>query len=119
MMIHVVRQPVAESPTPWLVLFVFENQGEMPDGVRDTPLGELLGRLIAEKELTGSLGEMVTVHGPAGFSAGSVLVVGLGTRDKFDALAAFTAGFALAKRLAGKAPRASRGCPSLRSRSLG
>ena len=102
MLIHVLRKSVAESTAPWLVLPLFENQGELPEGVRGTPLGGLLDRLIAEKEITGSLGDLVAVHGPAGFAAGSILVVGLGTREKFDAASAFTAGYTLAKRLASK-----------------
>lgn len=102
MMTHVLRQGVAESPSAWLVLFAFEDPAELPGGVGETPLGGLLERLIAEKELTGSIGELVTVHGPAGFAAGSLLLVGLGAREKFNPDASFTAGYALAKRLSGK-----------------
>ena len=102
MLIHVLRQPFREIQTPWLVLPLFEDQGDLPASVQDTPLGNVLGALIAQKELSGSLAELTPVHGPTGFAAGSVLVVGLGSRGKFDAGAAFAAGFALAKRLAGK-----------------
>ena len=102
MLIHVLRQPLCEIQTPWLVLPLFEDQADLPAGVQDTPLGNLLRALISQKELTGSLAELTPVHGPAGFAAGSVLVVGLGPRGKFDSGAAFAAGFALAKRLAGK-----------------
>jgi leucyl aminopeptidase len=102
MMIHVLRQPVAEVPSPWLVLAVFEDQGDLPDGLRNTPLGDMLARLLTQKELSGSTGELTTIHAPAGFSAGSVLVVGLGSREKFGAGAAFAAGFAAAKRLGAK-----------------
>ena len=102
MMIHVLRQGLAENASAWLVLFAFEKLVDFPEGVRATPLGALLQRLIAEKELTGSAGDLVTVHGPAGFAAGSILVVGLGAREKFDPAASFTAGLALGKRLAGQ-----------------
>ena len=103
MLIHVIRQPLREFQTPWLVLTLFEDQGDLPIGVQDTPLGNVLGTLIAQKEVSGSLAELTALHAPGGFAAGSVLVAGLGPRGKFDAGAAFAAGFALSKRLAGKA----------------
>ncbi len=87
-------------------MFVQEEHGDLAVDIRDTPLGGLLNRLIAQKDLTGSLGELTVVHGPTGFAAGSVLIVGLGPSSKFDAGTAYSAGFALAKRLAGK-PRDS------------
>ena len=106
MMIHVLGQRLAEIRTPWLVLTVFEDQGELAENVGGTALGELLERLITQKELGGSVGDLTVLHDPGGFAAQSVLVVGLGPRDRFDASAAFSAGFALAKRLAAK-PRES------------
>ncbi|MGZ3356719.1 MAG: M17 family peptidase N-terminal domain-containing protein, partial [Isosphaeraceae bacterium] len=106
MIIQVLRQPLADIQSPWLVLLLLEEQGELAVEVRDTALGDLLSRLIVQKEITGSAGELTVVHGPAGFAAGSVLIVGLGPTSKFDAGAAYAAGFALAKRLAGK-PRES------------
>src|SRR5208337_3188028 len=90
MIIQVLRQPLADIQSPWLVLLLLEEQGELAVEVRDTALGDLLSRLIVQKEITGSAGELTVVHGPAGFAAGS----------------AYAAGFALAKRLAGK-PRES------------
>jgi leucyl aminopeptidase len=106
MMIHVLSQRLAEVQTPWLVLTVFEDQGELADGVDGTDLGDLLDRLIAQKELGGSVGDLTVLHSPGGLGAGSVLVAGLGQRARFDAGVAFSAGFALAKRLAAK-PRES------------
>jgi leucyl aminopeptidase len=106
MNIQVLRQPLAEIQAPWLVLTLLEEQGDLPAEVRDTPLGGLLGRLIIQKEVTGSAGEMTVVHGPAGFAAAAVLILGLGPISKFDAGTAYSAGFTLAKRLAGK-PRES------------
>ena len=106
MMINVLCQRLAEIRTPWLVLTVFEDQGELIDSLVGTPLGELLERLIAQKELGGSVGDLTVLHAPGGFAAESVLVAGLGPRARFDASAAFSAGFALAKRLAAK-PRES------------
>jgi leucyl aminopeptidase len=106
MMIQVLCQKLTEIRTPWLVLTVFEDQGELADSLCGTALGDLLERLITQKELGGSVGDLTVVHDPGGFAAGSVLVAGLGLRARFDAGAAFSAGFALAKRLAAK-PRES------------
>ena len=63
--------------------------------------GQVL-RNAMQKELTGTLGELTPLYEPAGLEAGAILLVGLGPRDRFDAGAAFTAGFTAAKRLAGK-----------------
>jgi leucyl aminopeptidase len=106
MMIHVLCQKLAEIRTPWLVLTVFEDQGELADSVCGAALGDLLERLISQKELGGAVGDLTVLHDPGGFAAGSVLVAGLGPRARFDAAAAFSAGCALAKRLAAK-PRES------------
>jgi leucyl aminopeptidase len=103
MMIQLVRQPLSEVQAPWMVLPVFENLDELPEGVRDSALGGLLSRLFAQKEIAGALGELTALHGLPGFSAESILVVGLGARAKFDAGSAYAAGFALAKHLSGKA----------------
>jgi leucyl aminopeptidase len=106
MIISLLRESASAVTSPWLVLPLFEGQGELPAGVPDSRIEELARRLAAQKDLTGSLGELSTIHGPAGFSAGSLLIVGLGTRAKFDPGAAYAAGFAAAKRLASK-PRES------------
>ena len=52
--------------------------------------------------MTGSLGELTPLYEVAGFAAPAVLLVGLGPRGRFDSGAAFSAGFAASKRLAGK-----------------
>jgi leucyl aminopeptidase len=103
MMIQLVRQAAAEVHASWLVLPLFENLEEAPEVMRDTALARLLTRLAERKEVTGSLGELTALHGIPGFSAESLLLVGLGLRAKFDAGSAFAAGFALAKRLSSKA----------------
>ncbi len=106
MIIHLQRQSWAESQSSWLVMFLMEDAGAPPAEVRGTPLGEQLDRLLAQKDLTGSTCELTAVHAPSGYPAGSVMVVGLGHSGKFNAAVAYSAGFALAKRLAGK-PRES------------
>jgi leucyl aminopeptidase len=102
MNIAVVRQPIVEVQAKWLVVGIFEEDAEPPDGLQGTALEETIGRLISEKEVTGSLGELTPLYELAGLSVPAVLLVGLGPRSRFDSGAAFAAGFALSKRLAGK-----------------
>jgi leucyl aminopeptidase len=97
-----LRQPLASVQAQWLVLGVFEDEGEPPAALRGTALEGIVKRLAAEKELTGSLGELTPLYEVSGFLAPAVLFVGLGPRGKFEAAAAFAAGFAFSKRLAGK-----------------
>lgn len=102
MNIALLRQPAPSVQAQWLVLGIFEDDAEPPAAAGGTPLAPVIARLIADKDLTGSLGELTPVYGVDGFQAGAVLLVGLGTRKRFEAGAAFAAGFAFAKRLAGK-----------------
>ncbi len=103
MKIQLVVQPIAEAPSQWLILGLFEDEVEVPRGLEQTALAATIGRLLAEKEVSGTLAEMAAIYEPGGIAAGAVLLVGLGPRGRFDAGAAFTAGVAAAKRLAGKA----------------
>ena len=102
MNIALLRQPIQAVQAQWLVLGVFEDDAEPPPVTRGTALEPIITRLIAEKDLTGSLGELTALYELSGLEAGAVLLVGLGLRRRFEAGAAFSAGFALAKRLAGK-----------------
>jgi leucyl aminopeptidase len=106
MMIRVIPQSAVTVTSPWLVLPLFEGQDELPGGAAGTPLAEVATRLQTQKDLTGALAELTTIHAPAGFAAGSLLILVLGPRSRFDAGAAFAAGFAAAKRLAAR-PRGS------------
>jgi leucyl aminopeptidase len=96
------RQPIQSVQAQWLVLGIFEDEAEPPPVARGTALEPIITRLIGEKDLTGSLGELTALYEVPGLEARSVLLVGLGSRRRFDPGAAFSAGFALAKRLAGK-----------------
>jgi leucyl aminopeptidase len=102
MNIALLRQPVPSVTAQWLVLGIFENDAEAPPVPEAPALSAIVSRLTRDKELTGSLGELTALYEVSGVEAGSVLLVGLGARGRFDAGAAFSAGFALAKRLAGK-----------------
>ena len=97
---------------------LLEEQGRWPRRSGILPSAELLETADRRRKTSAArLNELTAIHGLAGFAAGSVLVVGLGASGKFDAGTAFSAGFALAKRLAAK-PRgsmslaASRGVPA-------
>ena len=62
----------------------------------------IIGRLAGEKELTGSLGELTPLYEVSGLPARQVLLVGLGLRGRFGPGMAFSAGFAVGKRLGAK-----------------
>ena len=102
MNIALVRQPIVEVQAKWLVVGIFEDDAEPADGLQGSPLEETVRRLTSDKEVTGSLGELTPLYEVAGLAAAAVLLVGLGPRSRFDSGAAFSAGFALSKRLAGK-----------------
>ena len=102
MNIALLRQPIESVQAQWLVLGIFEDDAEASQVGRGTPLDARLTRLVNEKELTGSLGELTVFYDVPGLEAGAVLLVGLGPKARFEPGAAFSAGFALAKRLAAK-----------------
>jgi leucyl aminopeptidase len=102
MNIALLRQPLESVQAQWLVLGIFEDDADPAQIVRGTPLEVRLTRLVNEKELTGSLGELTVFYDVSGLDAGAVLLVGLGPKARFEPGAAFSAGFALAKRLAAK-----------------
>jgi leucyl aminopeptidase len=102
MNITLLRQPLSAVRAQWLVVGTFEDESEPPAALQGTVLEGTFKRLVAEKDLTGSLGELTPFYDVAGFEARSVLLVGLGPRGRFDAGAAFSAGFAFSKRLASK-----------------
>lgn len=58
--------------------------------------------LIESKDMTGNLGETTPILGETDFKAGSLVLFGLGDRTKFGSGAAFSAGAAVGKRLAGR-----------------
>jgi len=102
MNVQSIRLPLRNLTTQWLAVGIFEEATEAPAAVQGTSLGELIGRLLAAKELSGSVGDLTPLLGPQAPATEGVLVFGLGKPDRFDAGAAFTAGVAVAKRLAGK-----------------
>ncbi|WP_406699612.1 leucyl aminopeptidase [Singulisphaera sp. Ch08] len=103
MNVQLISRPLNTIETPWLALGIFEDDSEPPIAVRDLALGEWIGRLLAAKDLPGALGDLTPLLGPHTPATDGVLVFGLGPKKRFDAGAAFAAGVAVGKRLAGKA----------------
>jgi leucyl aminopeptidase len=102
MTIQPTRRPPVEVLAEWLALGVYHGETQPPLSIQGTPLGDLIASLIENEEISGDLGALTTIHAPIGCASGSVLIVGLGKREAFDAGAAFSAGVAITKRLAGK-----------------
>ncbi|MFO0956150.1 MAG: leucyl aminopeptidase [Isosphaeraceae bacterium] len=96
----------ATFPAEWLVVGLAANQAEPPREIRDTPAGEAVRELLRRGDLGTGLGEATPILGAGGLAAKSLMVVGLGPREDFRAGAAFGAGVAVARKLAGK-PRDS------------
>lgn len=106
MNVQSISRPLSAIETPWLALGIFEDATEPPLTVRDLALGELIGRLLASKDLACGLGDLTPLLGPHAPATDGVLIFGLGPQARFDAGAAFAAGVAVGKRLAGKAREA-------------
>ena len=107
MIVKATSEPLGTIQAEVLALGVFEGEDAPGPSPVDGALGELLGRLAEAKELPKSVGEVMPLLGfdpaGAGLEAKAVMVFGLGKPARFDAGAAFHAGVALGKRLAGKA----------------
>jgi leucyl aminopeptidase len=96
------RQRIDSVQAQWLVLGIFEDDEGPPASSKGTALEAIIARLAGEKELTGSLGELTALYDVSGLQARQVMLVGLGTRGRFGPGMAFSAGFAVGKRLAGR-----------------
>ncbi|HEU5118270.1 MAG TPA: M17 family peptidase N-terminal domain-containing protein, partial [Isosphaeraceae bacterium] len=93
----------ASVQASWLILGVFEGKADEALVPLDSALGKRLAALFESKDLTGSVGETLAFYGGMeGYQSGSILVVGLGAREKWDGSAAFSAGLSAGKRLAAK-----------------
>src|SRR4051794_8504112 len=104
MKVQAIRSLLAAVEADVLAIGLFDNAPGPPASIGGTPLAESLVRLIGAKELARSVGEVMPLLGLAnsGLAARSVVVFGLGTRDRFDPGAAFSAGVALGKKLSGR-----------------
>jgi leucyl aminopeptidase len=106
MLIQLLRQPIGEIQASWLVRGVFSEEPEPTQSPAASSKNKLLDRLVEQKEISGSLGELSPLYDQSDPQAVPILIVGLGPRPKFDAGAAYQAGFAAAKRLSAR-PRES------------
>jgi leucyl aminopeptidase len=106
MNVQLIRQHEADVAADCLALGLFDDPPSPTAPVRETPLGGLLDRLLATKELTAGVGDTTPLLGLGDGPARTVLVFGLGTRARFNAAAAYSAGVAVGKRLASR-PRES------------
>ena len=86
----------------WIAIPLFDDDTAPPASVAGTPLGDLLGRLIAAKVVSGGLGDTTPILGAEGLGPVGILAVGLGKRTAIDAAVPFTAGVATGKKLGGK-----------------
>lgn len=90
----------------WLVVGLASGQTGPPPGLLGTPAGEAIRELLHRGDLGTGLGETTPILGAGGLAAKSLLAVGLGAQDDFQAGQAYAAGVAAARKLAGK-PRDS------------
>src|SRR5690349_17144396 len=87
--VRVDRASLTSVRTPLLIVNLFEGV-DRPSGATgavDDALGGLIGRLIADGEIRGTLGEVTIIHNQgdrAKLAADRVAVVGLGKRDDLD-----------------------------------
>ncbi|MET0936759.1 MAG: M17 family peptidase N-terminal domain-containing protein, partial [Luteibacter sp.] len=74
------------TATPVAVVGVYENGVLTSAAARiDTAAGGAIKRLVEAGDITGKVGNLVTLLQPAGIAAARVLVVGLGAQKTFDA----------------------------------
>ncbi|WZO99519.1 leucyl aminopeptidase [Isosphaeraceae bacterium EP7] len=100
--VRIERLGPDQVDSPWLAVGVFEDQVGPPAGLEANVLGVLVGRLLESKDLGTAVGEVSLLHGDWSMPARSAALVGLGTKAAFNAGAAFSAGVALGKKLAGR-----------------
>ena len=106
MYVQLIRRPVADVVADCLAIGLFDGRIEPEDPERETLLESLLGRLLTAKELSAGAGDTTPLLGLGDGPAATILVYGLGPEASLNTAAAYSAGVAVAKRLAGK-PRES------------
>ena len=95
------RQSFSGVVADVLAIGVFEGDESPPPVLAGSPLGALIGRLLASKDLAGTVGEVASLLGLAGegLAVKGVIAFGLGKKAGFDAGAAFSAGVAAGRKL--------------------
>ena len=102
MKIEPAFQAIPSVEADWLALGIHDGATEPPPSLQGTPLGTLIGRLLGSKDLGTGVGDTTPLHGVEGLAAASILVFGLGPKERFDAGAGFSAGVTVSKRLASR-----------------
>jgi leucyl aminopeptidase len=104
MKVQPIRRHLASVSAEILAIGLFDGDAGLPIGLEGLSIRETLGRLIDAKDLSRSVGDVVPLLGlkDSGLAASSVVMFGLGSREKFDNGAAFSAGVALGKKLAAR-----------------
>ena len=103
MAVSLALEPLSHFPGDALVIGIHaESPASGPAAEFDRTSSGLFTKLLEAKEITGKKCEVTTLLAPPGVQARLVLVVGLGSRDKFSQGMAFRAASAAAKALAAK-----------------
>src|SRR5262245_50850023 len=102
MIVRAYRAPVRNVAADWLAFGLADRPAEVPPAIVETPREGPIGRALATGDLPAGLGHLPPILGVEGLEARAALAFGLGPRDAFDGGAAYAAGTAAAKRLAGK-----------------
>ncbi|CAN5900841.1 leucyl aminopeptidase [soil metagenome] len=104
MHIRIVRERPSDIAISWFGVGLFEGQVTPPEPLSSMAGADRIGPLLADKEIPSGLGETTPILGLADPHPDSapLMVVGLGRRESFGPGAAFSAGVALARRLASK-----------------
>ena len=92
----------ADVEADCVVVGFFERE-PLPSILKKSPISALVSRLVESKEISGSLAELTALYGVPGVKTAAVLLVGLGTRSRFSAAEAYSAGVAISKRLSASA----------------
>ena len=102
MPIRTTTQAPATIEANRLILGLFEGEPGPPGWLGEGPAADLIGRLLAAKDLPTSVGDATPILGLSGIAAEGLMVVGLGPRSKFGAGPAFSAGVAASRKLSGR-----------------
>ena len=104
MKVQILASPIASVEADILAIGLFDDDSNVPAILAGTPLFEVLGQLVEAKDVSRTIGDVVPLLGlkDTGLATRSIVVFGLGSREKFDAGSSFSAGVALGKKLSGR-----------------